>query len=103
MFQDDTRSVELYHIQDNEHTDGMIVAYLPKEKVLLQGDFSLPLGGRGVDPTRPGQTNEWIFNLVDNFDRLKLWDFERFVPVHPPEPDVPWTRDDVLRAVGRAD
>ena len=33
----------------------------------------------------------------------KLWDFTLFVPVHPPEPDAIRTKQDVLRAVGRAD
>jgi glyoxylase-like metal-dependent hydrolase (beta-lactamase superfamily II) len=103
VLQDDTRSIELYHIQGYRHSDGILVAYLPKEKILFQGDFSLPLGGRGVAGNRPGQTNEWIFTLADNFDRLDLWDFTRFVAVHPPEPDAVWTKTDVLRAVGRAD
>ena len=103
VFQDDTRSIELHYIRGYRHSDGTLVAYLPKEKILFQGDFSLPLGGRGVARNRPGQTNEWIFCLVDNFDRLNLWDFTRFVPVHPPEPDAIWTKEDVLRAVGRAD
>ncbi len=101
--QDETRSIEFHYIRGYRHSDSTLVAYLPKEKILFQGDFSLPLGGRGVAPTRPGQTNEWIFTLVDNFDRLNLWDFTLFVPVHPPEPDAIWTKQDVLRAVGRAD
>ena len=103
VLQDETRSIEFHYIRGYRHSDSTLVAYLPKEKILFQGDFSLPLGGRGVAPTRPGQTNEWIFTLVDNFDRLNLWDFTLFVPVHPPEPDAIWTKQDVLRAVGRAD
>ena len=103
VLQDETRTIEFHYIRGYRHSDSTLVAYLPKEKILFQGDFSLPLGGRGVAPTRPGQTNEWIFTLVDNFDRLNLWDFTLFVPVHPPEPDAVWTKQDVLRAVGRAD
>jgi glyoxylase-like metal-dependent hydrolase (beta-lactamase superfamily II) len=103
VLQDETRTIEFHYIRGYRHSDSTLVAYLPKEKILFQGDFSLPLGGRGFAPTRPGQTNEWIFTLVDNFDRLNLWDFTLFVPVHPPEPDAVWTKQDVLRAVGRAD
>ena len=35
---DGTHTIELYHLQNFSHHDGMIVAYLPKEKVLLEAD-----------------------------------------------------------------
>ncbi len=40
---DSTRSVELHHLEKFDHSDGMLVAYLPKEKILFTAD---------VDPQR---------------------------------------------------
>jgi glyoxylase-like metal-dependent hydrolase (beta-lactamase superfamily II) len=94
---DETRKVEYYHVNNLDHTDGMTVAYLPKEKILFTGDFPLP-GFRW-----PGEpTLSFVYTLVENvIDRYKL-DFEQFVDVHSANPYVPWTRADVMKAVGRA-
>src|SRR5882762_8112861 len=35
---DGTHVIELYHLQNFGHHDGMLIAYLPKEKVLLEAD-----------------------------------------------------------------
>ena len=35
---DATRSIELHHLPKFEHSDGMLVAYLPKEKILFTAD-----------------------------------------------------------------
>jgi len=35
---DSTRSIELHHLPKFEHSDGMLVAYLPKEKILFTAD-----------------------------------------------------------------
>lgn len=93
VLKDSTRTVEFYHLTNLTHSDGMLIAFLPKEKILFQADFTLPA---------PGQpANESVQALVGNLDRLRLWDFDRFVPVHAPNPDVPWTRADLRRAVGQ--
>ncbi len=42
VFQDDKHVVELYDIGPNPHANEMIVAYLPKEKILFQGDLLNP-------------------------------------------------------------
>ena len=47
---DGTHTIELYHLQNFGHHDGMIVAYLPKEKVLLEADRYNP---QAVNATRP--------------------------------------------------
>jgi glyoxylase-like metal-dependent hydrolase (beta-lactamase superfamily II) len=39
VFQDDKHLVELYDIGPNPHANEIIVAYLPKEKILFQGDL----------------------------------------------------------------
>ena len=45
VYTDGTRIVEMYHIYPAPHSNGLLVAYIPKEKVLFQGDFSLPTPG----------------------------------------------------------
>src|SRR5688572_1285280 len=45
VYSDGTRTVEMYHIPPAPHSNGLMVAYIPKEKVLFQGDFSLPAEG----------------------------------------------------------
>ena len=87
VLKDDTRTIELHHVKNLEHSDGMLIAFLPKEKILFTGDFNIPAAGLPVSPA--------IATLVQNVDRLKL-DFDRHVIVHPPNPDRPLTKADLL-------
>jgi glyoxylase-like metal-dependent hydrolase (beta-lactamase superfamily II) len=82
--------VELHHIP-NEHSDGMLVAYLPAEKALWSADMTV------VNPN-PAQLGV-IKSAVQAFNRLKL-DFNAWIPAHPPNPDKPLTRADVMTAAG---
>ncbi|HET7697928.1 MAG TPA: MBL fold metallo-hydrolase [Vicinamibacterales bacterium] len=84
---DGARTIELHHVKDLEHSDGMLIAFLPKERILFTGDFNVPAAGQPVSPA--------IRTLVDNTERLKL-DFERHVTVHAPNPDRPLTKADLL-------
>ncbi len=87
VLKDDTHTIELYHIENLAHSNGMLVGYLPKEKILFTADFNIPAQGQPVSP--------FIGVLVQNVDRLKL-DFDRHVLVHAPNPDRPLTRADLL-------
>ncbi len=87
VLKDDTHTVELHHIKSLEHSDGMLVAYLPKEKILFTADFNIPAQGQPAAPA--------IATLVENINRLKL-DFEGHVLVHAPVPDRPMTRADLM-------
>jgi glyoxylase-like metal-dependent hydrolase (beta-lactamase superfamily II) len=87
VLKDDTHTIELYHIKDLAHSDGMLVAYLPKEKILFTADFNIPGPGQPPAPA--------IATLVQNVERLKL-DFEGHVLVHAPNPDKPMTRADLM-------
>jgi glyoxylase-like metal-dependent hydrolase (beta-lactamase superfamily II) len=87
VLKDDTRTIELHHVKGLEHSDGMLIAFLPKERVLFTGDFNVPAAGVPPAPA--------IRTLVENTDRLKL-DFERHVLVHAPNPDRPLTRADLI-------
>jgi glyoxylase-like metal-dependent hydrolase (beta-lactamase superfamily II) len=90
VLQDETRTIELHHVAGLEHSDAMLMAYLPKEKILFTADFNPPAPGQAVSPS--------IATLVQNIERLQL-DFERHVMVHAPDPDRPMTKADLLALV----
>jgi glyoxylase-like metal-dependent hydrolase (beta-lactamase superfamily II) len=73
---DGTRSLELHLIKGNPHHDGILMAFLPKEKILVEGDVYTP--GAAAAPPNPNTVN-----TVENVERLKL-DFERILPLHGP-------------------
>ena len=76
VYTDGTRRVEMYHIYPAPHSNGLLVAYFPKEKALFQGDFSLPAAGQPA--------NDHVKALVLALEKLDL-DFERYIPVHAPQ------------------
>ena len=82
--------VELHHIP-NEHSDGMLAILLPAEKVLWTADITV------VNPN-PIQLAT-LRAAVAAINRLKL-DYDAWIPAHPPNPDRPLTRTDVLAAAG---
>jgi glyoxylase-like metal-dependent hydrolase (beta-lactamase superfamily II) len=92
VIRDETRTIELHHLEKLEHSDGMLVAYLPKERILFTADFNVPAAGQAVSPS--------IATLVQNLERLQL-DFDRHVMVHAPNPDRPMTRADLLALAKR--
>jgi glyoxylase-like metal-dependent hydrolase (beta-lactamase superfamily II) len=75
---DGTRSVELYQIIRDPHHDGIIMAYLRKEKLLIQADAFSP---RAVGAEPPKVPNPRSVNLEANVRRLNL-DVDRIVPIH---------------------
>jgi glyoxylase-like metal-dependent hydrolase (beta-lactamase superfamily II) len=84
---DETRSLMLYHVDKLEHSDSMLIAYLPREKILFTADFNQPAPGQPVSPS--------IAVLMANLDRLAI-DFERHVTVHAPNPDRVLTKADLI-------
>ena len=83
--------VELHHVP-NEHSDGMVVVYLPAEKALWSADIT------AVNPN-PGQVAS-LRAVNDTVSKLKL-DYNLFLTAHPsnPDPGRPLTRDDVTKAL----
>ncbi|HKE83512.1 MAG TPA: MBL fold metallo-hydrolase [Vicinamibacterales bacterium] len=81
--------VELHRIP-NEHSNGLLAVYLPAEKVLWSADITV------VNPN-PNQLGV-VKSAVATFDRLKL-DYNGWIPAHPPNPDKPLTKADVMAAV----
>jgi len=95
---DGNQVIELYHQQNYGHNDGMLLVYLPKEKVLLEAD--------GFNPppqplTRtPASISPYTANLEANIERLKL-DVERIIPVHYPADNRKVMKAELLTAVGK--
>ncbi len=89
VFTDGAQTVELYDIGRGPHMDEMIVAYLPKEKIIFQGDLlNRPEDGRAV----PG--NATTAHFADWLRKSGL-SVERVVGVHGPVA----TLDDLHKAV----
>jgi glyoxylase-like metal-dependent hydrolase (beta-lactamase superfamily II) len=82
--------VELHHVP-NEHSDGMLIAYLPAEKVLWSADIT------GLNPN-PGQLPP-LRAVLDTVKKSNL-DFNTWIQAHPLNPDKPLTRAEVTAAAG---
>jgi glyoxylase-like metal-dependent hydrolase (beta-lactamase superfamily II) len=78
VLSDATHSVELYRIQGNTHADGLIMAYLPKEKLLVEADLYTPAPPNTAPPAQP---NPASVNLYDNIQRLNLA-IDQILPLH---------------------
>jgi hypothetical protein len=94
VLSDDTRTIELYHIQGNPHHDGLIMAYLPKEKLLIEADAYTPVA---LNAPQPAQPNPFSVNLQENMERLKLA-VDQLLPLHGRM--VPPT--ELLKAIGKS-
>jgi hypothetical protein len=93
VLSDDTRTIELHHIQSNMHDDGLLMAYLPKEKLLVEADVYNPPAPNTPPPAQP---NPVQVNLHDNIERLQLT-VDQLLPLHGRI--VPLS--DLLKAIGR--
>ena len=78
MLSDGTRTVELYLIQGTTHDDGIIMAYLPKEKLLVEADIYTPAPPNTAPPATPNPSQ---VVLNDNLERLKL-PVDQILPLH---------------------
>jgi glyoxylase-like metal-dependent hydrolase (beta-lactamase superfamily II) len=96
---DGNHVIELYHQQDLGHNDGMLLVYLPKEKVLLEADgFNPP--AQPLTRTPPS-ISPYTANMAANIDRLKL-DVERIIPVHYPADNRKVMKSEFLVAIGKS-
>ena len=92
---DGKRTLELHLIQGNGHNDGIIMAYLPKEKILVEADVFTP------PPTpatpRPNPPSPFATNLAENIQRLKL-DYQTILPLHGQKS----SRTEFMKWIGRS-
>lgn len=96
---DGNHVIEIYHMTNIGHHDGLLMVYLPKEKVLLEADAYNPAAQPNAQP--PATPSPYNLALVANIDRLKL-DVNRFIPVHYPADNRVVTRAELMRWIGRA-
>jgi glyoxylase-like metal-dependent hydrolase (beta-lactamase superfamily II) len=75
---DGTRTVELLHLAGNTHHSGLIVAYLPKEKLLVEADAFTPAPANAPPPAA---VNPFSVNLAENIKRLNLA-VDQVLPLH---------------------
>jgi glyoxylase-like metal-dependent hydrolase (beta-lactamase superfamily II) len=75
---DGIRTVELIHIAGNTHHAGLIMAYLPKEKLLIEADAYTPLPPNAPPPPA---ANPFSVNLADTIKRLNLA-IDQVLPLH---------------------
>jgi glyoxylase-like metal-dependent hydrolase (beta-lactamase superfamily II) len=78
VFTDDAHTVEVYDIGPGPHAKEMLIVYLPKEKLVFQGDL-LNLPQAGTTMITPG--NETTVHFADRLKALGLA-VERIAAVH---------------------
>jgi glyoxylase-like metal-dependent hydrolase (beta-lactamase superfamily II) len=86
---DGTRIMHVYYVHPLRHVEGMLMAYLPKEKLVIEADL---FDTDAPPPATPTAANRSLHTVVQT---LKL-DVSRIVPIHGRP--VPWT--DLLKVVG---
>lgn len=90
---DGARSVEIHHMAGSTHAVGLLLVYLPKERLLIQADAFTP-GPPNAPP--PAISNPLSVDLAGQITRLGL-SVDRLLPLHGRM--VPLA--DLQRAVGR--
>jgi glyoxylase-like metal-dependent hydrolase (beta-lactamase superfamily II) len=70
-YSDPAMTVQLYHVAGNPHSDTMLMAYIPRERVLIQVDAYSPGAGPHL----------YAANLLENIQKRKLR-VDRIVPLH---------------------
>src|SRR6202140_763862 len=74
---DGARSLEIYHLEGDTHNSGIMMVYMPKEKILVEADdFSWPAGTRAGPRYHANNVN-----LYRNIQQLKL-DVKTIAPLH---------------------
>ncbi len=71
VLQDKSMTVDLYHVDGSPHADTMLMAYFPKERILVEADLYTP----------GAVTNPFAANLVDNVKKRNLR-VDRIIPIH---------------------
>jgi glyoxylase-like metal-dependent hydrolase (beta-lactamase superfamily II) len=94
VLSDGTRTLDLYPVQGLLHNANMLMAYLPKERILINADLYSPPAPGAQPPAAPSAT---MVTLNQNIQRLKL-DVAQHVPIHGQV----GTMDEFVRIVGRS-
>ena len=92
---DGTRSMHISYVHPLAHAEGMLMAYLPNERLLIEADLFDPLAPGTPRQTEPADANRSLYRHVQ---RLGL-DIDTIVPIHGRP--VSWT--DFLEVVGEGE
>lgn len=90
---DKNRHIEIHSIANSGHNDAFVMVYLPKEKILIEGDAFTP---GAADAPPPAVPNPYVVNLNENIARLKL-DVRQIAALHGPRIT---TMADLRNAIG---
>ena len=74
---DGEKTIEVHHVKGNLHSEGLLMVYFPKEKLLVQADAYAPRPAGA----KPLPWNPFTANLYENVQRLKL-NVDQMVHVH---------------------
>jgi glyoxylase-like metal-dependent hydrolase (beta-lactamase superfamily II) len=97
VFTDGTRTMEVHLVKGLPHADGLLVAWLPNEKILAYADmFNLPPASNPVP--NPPIVGTMVF--ANNLARLNIRP-ERILSIHTLNPDRLATMNDILGSLGR--
>jgi glyoxylase-like metal-dependent hydrolase (beta-lactamase superfamily II) len=77
-FSDASRTVEILMVDGSIHAQGFMMAWLPRERILIEADAFTPAP---PDTPAPAQPNANNVNLAQNIERLRL-DVDRILPLH---------------------
>jgi glyoxylase-like metal-dependent hydrolase (beta-lactamase superfamily II) len=78
LMTDGSKTLVIYHYPGNMHNPGMLMVYLPKEKILVEADsFSPP----AAPLTSPPNALPNLIHWYEAVERLKL-DVEQVIPIH---------------------
>ena len=96
---DGNQTLELHHLRGSGHNEGIIVAYLPKERILIEADAYNP----PADPAAPMPVppSPYTVNLLENIERLRL-EPARIIAVHYPADGRVVTKEELMKAAGRS-
>lgn len=72
VHEDESMKLELYHVVGSGHSDSILMAYLPAQRLLIEADLYTP-----------GRTTPQTFapNMLENVERYGL-EVDRIVPIH---------------------
>src|SRR6202049_1805641 len=76
---DGGREIDIIHVENNNHNEGILMVYVPKEKVLVEADDFTPPAPNGPPPAP--RAVAFTKNLNANIERLKL-DVVTIAPLH---------------------
>src|SRR5688572_4139459 len=78
VLSDGTRTLEIYNVQGLQHAQGMVMAYLPQEKIVIEADLFTPPAPNAPMPTAVTASHRTFYN---NVQRLGL-DVQTIAPIH---------------------